>query len=135
MGWLFHLWCLPNLECADQSFIPSWLEQIHTMEVAQRARHLTVFQAYRNDKDPAILQKFCLFERDLEFLMTETRLFIEGPRKTDKNQIATEDRPADLMRPVLSRLKVLCVQPGIDSIPDQAVVKFTDSIFIGVSIN
>ena len=46
-----------------------------------------------------------------------------------------EDRPADLMLPVLPGLEILYIQPGIDSIPDQALVKFADRLLIPMGIN
>ena len=135
MGQFFVLQFFPELQGMHQSFIASRLEQVHAVQVTERGRHLTIFEAYGNNEDPPILQQFGFLEGDLQFLMPVSRLLVESPRETDKDQVPVQDRLADLMLPVLPGLKVLGIQPGIDAIPDQALVKFADRFLIPMGIN
>jgi hypothetical protein len=63
------------------------------------------------------------------------RLFVKSTRQANKNEVALKDRPVNFVLPVLPGLEILHVQPGIDSIPYQALVKFADHLLIPVCIN
>lgn len=101
----------------------------------KRVRHFAPLQADRYNEYSSILKHFCLFQRDLQLFMAVSRLLTEFPCKTDKDHVAVENRPADLMLPILARLKVLRVQPGIDPIPDNTLMKFSDSLLVTMCIN
>src|SRR5262245_28736876 len=97
--------------------------------------HLTRYKPNGNDKNLSILEQLCLFQRDLKFLMPVTRLFVESPRETDDDPVTLENCFSDLMLPVLPGLKILRVQPYIDSIPDHALMKFADNLLVTMSID
>lgn len=87
------------------------------MQVTQGFRHVTFFKPHGDNED-FINNPFCFFERDLQFLMAVALLLVEASRKADDHQVTFEDRPTDLVLPVLSRLEFFRIQPGVDPVFD-----------------
>lgn len=105
------------------------------MQMAQTFRHFTILQPDGDDKYFTIVKQLCLIEGDLQLFVAVARLPIESARQADEDPVAVEDRFADLMLPVLPGLQILRVQPGMDPIPNQALVKFADCFLIPVCVN
>ena len=105
------------------------------MQGTQRLGHLTFFKPDRNDKNLIIREKFQLFERDLQLFVTISLMFVKAPREADDNNIAFKERSADLVLPVLPRLESFHIQPGVDSIPGEAMVEFVNGYLVTVCVD
>jgi hypothetical protein len=58
--------------------IPARMEQVHTVEVAQRLGHVTFFKTNGDDKDFIAGDEVCFFKRNLEFFMTIALLLVKA---------------------------------------------------------
>ena len=101
----------------------------------QRLGHIAFLKPHWNDEDLMISKQFCFFECDLQFFMAVALLLVEASRKTDDDHITFEDRLADLVLPVLSRLEFFRIQPDIDSIFDEARIKFMNNFPVTMGVN
>src|SRR5262245_30425603 len=99
------------------------------MQMVQGIGHITFFEPNRNN-EYLIIKPFRLFQRDLQFLMAISLLFVKYPRETNDNHIAFEDCLANFILPILPGLEFFNIKPDSHSIFYHTVIEFLDSCLI-----
>lgn len=105
------------------------------MEAAQRDRHFTFGKAHRDDKDSIFGEKVGFFERQFQFLMTVSMLFIETARKADNYHVTLEERIADLILPILPGLEPFRIEPDVEPVSNQTLVQLVGSLPVTVRVD
>ena len=67
--------------------------------------------------------------------MAITLLLVEVLRKADDHNVAFEDRLTNLTLPVLSRLEFFHIQLDVDSVFDEACIKFMNNFPVTMGVN
>ena len=120
---------------ANQLFISSRPEQIHTVEMAQGFRHIAFLQTYRNNEDFIVGKEIGLFKSEFQFFVAVSLLFIKSTRKAHQHQVTLEDGIANFALPVLPGLEPFCIKSGIEPVINQALIKFINGFLVTVCVD
>jgi len=105
------------------------------MQAVQGLGHVALFQSRRDDEDFIVRKEVRFFEREFQFLMAVSMLFIEVVCEADDDRIAFEDRITDLVLPILPGLESFRIKPDIQSILDQTLIQFVDGFPVAVCVD
>lgn len=105
------------------------------MQMPQGLGQVTFFQPYGNDEDFIVWKKVRFFEREFQFFVAVSVLFIESAREAGEDNVTLDERIADLILPVLPGLESFRIEPDVQSILNQTLVQLVDDFPVTVCVD
>src|ERR671938_401343 len=100
------------------------------MPLTQTLGHGALFQLHRDQKDGVFGLAVGYIEGEFDLLLHVTGFRCGVVRETDDYHVAVSYRPGNLLLPMLPRLQIFFVEPRVEAVTPQPVIKLTHRFFI-----